>query len=102
MTRAHRHAATLTRNNIGRPIAIVLDNNVYSFPNVNNEITGGSSEITGNFTPEEANDLANVLKSGKMSAKVDVVSNNVIGLSLGVPRPSSRVLYRLLWLSCFS
>ncbi len=75
--------ATLTRNNIGRPIAIVLDNNVYSFPNVNNEITGGSSEITGNFTPEEANDLANVLKSCKMSAKVDVVSNNVIGPSLG-------------------
>ena len=75
--------ATLTRNNIGRPIAIVLDNNVYSFPNVNNEITGGSSEITGNFTPEEANDLANVLKSGKMSAKVEVVSNNVIGPSLG-------------------
>ena len=75
--------ATLTRNNIGRPIAIVLDNNVYSYPNVNNEITGGSSEITGNFTPEEANDLANVLKSGKMSAKVNVVSNNVIGPSLG-------------------
>ncbi len=75
--------ATITRNNIGRPIAIVLDNNVYSFPNVNNEITGGSSRITGNFSPEEANDLANVLKSGKMSAKVDVVSNNVIGPSLG-------------------
>ena len=75
--------ATITRNNIGRPIAIVLDNSVYSFPNVNNEITGGSSQITGNFTPEEANDLANVLKSGKMSAKVDVVSNNVIGPSLG-------------------
>ena len=61
----------------------MLDNNVYSFPNVNNEITAGSSEITSNFTPEEANDLANVLKSGKMSAKVDVVSNNVIGPSLG-------------------
>ncbi|MBD5356900.1 MAG: protein translocase subunit SecD [Bacteroides sp.] len=75
--------ATITRNNIGRPIAIVLDNNVYSFPNVNNEISGGSSQITGNFTPEEANDLANVLKSGKMSAKVEVVSNNVIGPSLG-------------------
>lgn len=75
--------ATITRNNIGRPIAIVLDENVYSFPNVNNEITGGSSQITGNFTPEEANDLANVLKSGKMSAKVNVVSNNVIGPSLG-------------------
>jgi len=75
--------ATITRNNIGRPIAIALDEHVYSFPNVNNEITGGSSEITGNFTPEEANDLANVLKSGKMSAKVNVVSNNVIGPSLG-------------------
>ena len=78
-----REWATLTRNNIGRPIAIVLDNRVYSYPNVNNEITGGSSEITGNFTPEEANDLANVLKSGKMSAQVKVVSNNVIGPSLG-------------------
>ena len=81
--RGAREWATLTRNNIGRPIAIVLDNRVYSFPNVNNEITGGSSEITGNFTPEEANDLANVLKSGKMSAQVKVVSNNVIGPSLG-------------------
>lgn len=75
--------ATITRNNIGRPIAIVLDDHVYSFPNVNNEITGGSSQITGQFSPEEANDLANVLKSGKMSAKVNVVSNNVIGPSLG-------------------
>ncbi|MDE5774688.1 MAG: protein translocase subunit SecD [Muribaculaceae bacterium] len=81
--RGAREWATLTRNNIGRPIAIVLDNRVYSYPNVNNEITGGSSEITGNFTPEEANDLANVLKSGKMSAQVKVVSNNVIGPSLG-------------------
>lgn len=75
--------ATITRNNIGRPIAIALDDHVYSFPNVNNEIPGGSSEITGQFSPEEANDLANVLKSGKMSAKVNVVSNNVIGPSLG-------------------
>lgn len=75
--------ATVTKNNIGRPVAIVLDNAVYSYPNVNKEITGGRSEITGNFTPEEANDLANVLKSGKMSAKVEVVSNNVIGPSLG-------------------
>lgn len=75
--------ATITRNNIGRSIAIVLDDAVYSFPNVNNEITGGNSQISGNFTPEEANDLANVLKSGKMSAKVNVVSNNVIGPSLG-------------------
>ncbi|MDE6230055.1 MAG: protein translocase subunit SecD [Muribaculaceae bacterium] len=81
--RGAREWATITRNNLGRSIAIVLDDNVYSFPNVNSEITGGSSQITGNFTPEEANDLANVLKSGKMSAKVNVVSNNVIGPSLG-------------------
>ena len=81
--RGAKEWATITRNNMGRAIAIVLDNNVYSFPNVNNEITGGSSQITGNFTLEEANDLANVLKSGKMSAKVEVVSNNVIGPSLG-------------------
>lgn len=75
--------ANVTKNNIGRPVAIVLDNAVYSYPNVNDQITGGRSEITGNFTPEEANDLVNVLKSGKMSAKVDVVSSNVIGPSLG-------------------
>ena len=75
--------ANITGNNIGRAIAIVLDGKVYSAPRVNNRIEGGSSQITGNFTPEEANDLANVLKSGKMSAKVDVVSNNVIGPSLG-------------------
>ena len=81
--RGAREWANITRNNIGRPIAIVLDDAVYSYPNVNNEITGGSSEITGNFSAAEANDLANVLKSGKMTAKVDVVSNNVIGPSLG-------------------
>ncbi|MDE6217933.1 MAG: protein translocase subunit SecD, partial [Muribaculaceae bacterium] len=81
--RGAREWATLTRNNIGRPIAIVLDNAVYSYPNVNAEITGGSSEITGNFSDSEANDLANVLKSGKMSAKVNVISTNVIGPSLG-------------------
>lgn len=75
--------ANVTRNNRGRPVAIVLDNAVYSYPNVNDEITGGRSEISGHFTPEEANDLANVLKSGKMSAKVEVVSNNVIGPTLG-------------------
>ncbi len=75
--------ATITRNNLGRSIAIVLDDNVYSFPNVNSEIPNGISTITGDFSLEEANDLANVLKSGKMSAKVNVVSNNVIGPSLG-------------------
>lgn len=75
--------ANITGNNLGRAIAIVLDGKVYSAPRVNSRIEGGSSQITGDFTPEEANDLANVLKSGKMSAQVDVVSNNVIGPSLG-------------------
>ena len=78
-----RDWATITKNNLGRSIAIVLDDNVYSYPNVNSVITGGSSEITGNFTPEEANDLANLLKSGKMDVKVRVESQEVIGPSLG-------------------
>ena len=75
--------AVITKENVGRPIAIVLDDNVYSYPNVNTPITGGSSEITGHFTPEEANDLAQLLKSGKMDATVRVVSSEVIGPSLG-------------------
>ena len=75
--------ARLTKENIGRSIAIVLDNAVYSYPNVNNEITGGRSSITGHFTPEEAKDLANVLKSGKMSAPSRIIQEDVIGPSLG-------------------
>ncbi|MFZ4455552.1 MAG: protein translocase subunit SecDF [Bacteroidales bacterium] len=75
--------ARLTKENIGKCIAIVLDNYVYSFPRVNDEITGGNSSITGNFTPEEAKDLANVLKSGKMAASVRIVQEDVVGPSLG-------------------
>lgn len=75
--------AQLTRDNKGRSIAIVLDNRVYSYPNVNQEITGGNSQISGQFTPEEAKDLATVLKSGKMSASVKVIEESVIGPSLG-------------------
>lgn len=75
--------ARLTKENIGRCIAIALDDYVYSFPVVNQEIPGGSSEISGNFTAEEANDLANVLKSGKMIARVHIVQEDVIGPSLG-------------------
>jgi len=75
--------SNITGSNLGRAIAIVLDNKAYSYPRVNSKIDGGSSQITGNFTPEEANDLVNVLKSGRMTAQVDVVSNNVIGPSLG-------------------
>lgn len=75
--------AQLTRENIGRCVAIVLDDQVYSFPVVNTEITGGSSQISGNFTPDEAKDLSNVLKSGKMAASVKIVQEDVIGPSLG-------------------
>lgn len=75
--------AQLTKANLGRSIAIVLDGYVYSFPTVQSEITGGSSSITGNFTPEEAQDLANVLKSGKLPAPATIVEDNVVGPSLG-------------------
>ncbi len=75
--------ARLTKDNIGRCIAIVLDNSVYSYPRVNDEIKGGRSNITGNFTPEEAKDLANVLKSGKMSAPSRIIQEDIVGPSLG-------------------
>ena len=75
--------ARLTKENIGRSIAIVLDDMVYSFPNVNSEINGGQSEISGNFTAQEAKDLANVLKSGKMPAPSRIVQEDVVGPSLG-------------------
>ncbi|MDD3405966.1 MAG: protein translocase subunit SecDF [Paludibacteraceae bacterium] len=73
----------LTGNNIGKSIAIVLDDYVYSYPTVNSKIAGGSSQITGNFTTEEAKDLANVLKSGKMPAPAHIVQEDVVGPSLG-------------------
>ncbi len=75
--------ARLTKENIGKSIAIVLDDMVYSAPRVNAEITGGRSQITGGFTPEEAKDLANVLKSGKMAASINIVQEDVVGPSLG-------------------
>ncbi|MBQ8673790.1 MAG: protein translocase subunit SecDF [Bacteroides sp.] len=78
-----RRWAQLTKQNINRAIAIVLDNYVYSAPNVNQEITGGNSVITGNFTPEQTKDLANVLKSGKMPAPAHIVQEDIVGPSLG-------------------
>ena len=75
--------ARVTGNNVGNQIAIVLDSCVYSAPNVENAIEGGRSSITGNFTIEEANDLANVLKSGKVNVKFNIISDMVIGPSLG-------------------
>lgn len=75
--------ARLTKENIGKSVAIILDDMVYSAPRVNDEITGGRSSISGDFTPEEAKDLANVLKSGKMAASVQIVQEDVVGPSLG-------------------
>ena len=75
--------ARVTQNNLGKPVAIVLDEHVYSYPRINSVIEGGRSQITGNFSVEDAKDLANVLKSGKMAAKVDIISDTVIGPSLG-------------------
>lgn len=75
--------ARLTKENIGKSIAIVLDDAVQSFPTVNGEINGGRSQITGGFTVNEAKDLANILKSGKMPAKTIIVSEDTVGPSLG-------------------
>ena len=73
----------ITEQNIGKQIAIVMDGLVYSYPNVQNKISGGSSQITGNFTTEEAEDLATVLKSGKLSTPARIVQEQVVGPSLG-------------------
>ena len=75
--------ARLTKANIGKSVAIVLDGVVYSAPTVQNEITGGRSAITGNFTISEATDLANVLKSGKLPAPARIIQDTVVGPSLG-------------------
>ena len=82
-TEGARKWATLTKQNIGRGIAIVLDGYVYSAPRVNDEISGGRSEISGNFTVEDTQDLANVLKSGKMPAPAKIVQEDIVGPSLG-------------------
>jgi len=75
--------ARLTGKNVGRPVAIVLDEIVYSAPNVNGAIEGGSSEISGNFTVQEAQDLSNILKSGKLDAPAKIVAQQVVGPTLG-------------------
>ena len=78
-----RRWAQLTKQNVGKPIAIALDGYIYSAPNVINEITGGQSQITGQFTQEDTKDLANVLKSGKMPAPAKIVQEDIVGPSLG-------------------
>lgn len=78
-----RRWAALTKANVGKAIAIVLDNVVYSAPRVNGEIPGGQSSITGNFTIEDTKDLANTLKSGRMPAPARIVQEDIVGPSLG-------------------
>ncbi len=78
-----RRWADLTKTNVGKAIAIVLDGVVYSAPRVNGEISGGNSQITGNFTIEDTKDLANTLKSGRMPAPARIVQEDVVGPTLG-------------------
>jgi SecD/SecF fusion protein len=75
--------AKLTKDNIGRPIAIALDDFVYTAPRVNQEITGGNSQITGSFTPKEGTEIANILKTGKLPAPAKIVQEQVVGPTLG-------------------
>ncbi|MBP5712941.1 MAG: protein translocase subunit SecDF, partial [Prevotella sp.] len=82
-TEGARRWAALTKANVGKAIAIVLDGVVYSAPRVNGEIDGGQSSISGNFTIEDTKDLANTLKSGRMPAPARIVQEEVVGPTLG-------------------
>ena len=82
-TEGARRWAQMTKANVGKAIAIVLDGVVYSAPRINGEIAGGSSQITGNFTIEDTKDLANTLKSGRMPAPARIVQEEVVGPTLG-------------------
>ena len=82
-TQGGREWANITRKNLKRPVAIVLDGYVYSAPTIQTEITGGISQISGNFTTDDTRDLANVLKSGKMPAPAKIVQEETVGPSLG-------------------
>lgn len=88
----------LTGANIGRPIAIILDNYVYSAPNVNSEISGGRSSISGNFSIEEAQDLANVLKAGKLPAPTNIISEDIVGATVGSEAAQAGIISSLIGL----
>ena len=88
--------AALTKANVGKQIAIVLDGMVYSYPNVLGEITGGNSAITGNFDIEEATDLTNVLKSGKLPAPAKIIQEEIVGPSLGAKSIQSGMISFLI------
>jgi len=94
-TDGSREWAKITRENVGKFVAIVLDGVVYSAPRVNGEIPGGRSQITGNFTANEAGDLANILKAGKLPVRLDIIEEAVVGPSLGKAAINSG-LYSLL------
>jgi len=85
----------MTGENVGKSVAIVLDNYVYSYPTVQGEIAGGNSSITGNFTIKEAEDLSNILNSGKMDAPARIVEEAVVGPSLGAEAINSGLLSAL-------
>jgi SecD/SecF fusion protein len=86
----------LTAANVGRPVAILLDNLVYTAPNVQNEIPNGRSSISGNFTVEETKDMSNVLKAGKLPAPTNIVEESVVGATLGSEAVSAGVLSSLV------
>ncbi|MFD2932344.1 protein translocase subunit SecDF [Spirosoma flavum] len=86
----------LTAANVGRPVAILLDNLVYTAPNVQNEIPNGRSSISGNFTVEETKDMANVLKAGKLPAPTNIVEENIVGATLGSEAVSAGVLSSII------
>jgi SecD/SecF fusion protein len=88
----------LTAANVGQRVAIILDNYVYSAPNVNQEISGGNSSISGNFTLEEASDLANVLKAGKLPAPTHIIEEAVVGASVGESAVRAGVISSLVGL----
>jgi SecD/SecF fusion protein len=81
-----------------KSIAIVLDDNVYSAPGVQNEISGGVSEISGNFTQDDTKDLANVLKAGRLPAPAHIISESVVGPSLGQEAINAGVIIKYPWL----
>ncbi len=89
---ASRQWENITRNNRGKCVAVVLDGVAYTWPVVRSVISDGSSEISGQFTPEEAKDLANVLRSGKMAAGIDIVQEEIIGPSLGKEAINSGII----------
>ena len=82
-TKGAERFAKLTRDNVGKPFAIILDDIVVSYPRINEPILGGSGQISGNFTVEETNDLAIVLRSGALPAKLTIVEERTVGPSLG-------------------